>query len=148
LENNDLYQIILFFSAIAGCLGAGALLLQIPGPLRLLVFLAPLVGFIYGEIQAQIVCKFPRIRERGEVTTNGLCKVGCPYLIVTILIIILFPVFEQARAKERARRHLPPRRGRPTWVLPTAMALPVALSSVVAVVGWGLHASERRRGRR
>jgi hypothetical protein len=148
VDNNDLYQLVLFVSAVAGCLGALAFLGPLPWlPHWLALLLALVLGYIYGEIQAAYVCQLPRVRERGEVTTSGFCKVGCPYAITSVLIVILIPVFIEARKKAYAagRTPLPPII--PVWAPLAVMAFPVVLSGIIAVVGWGLHASERRRGR-
>jgi hypothetical protein len=147
MDNNNLYQFVLGFSAVAGYLGAIAVLVQIPGlPLWLALIIAPFLGYAYGETQAAIVGKFPRIRERGEVTTSGLCKVGCPFLMILLLWGIFFiPAGMQAREKARAAGHRVPEL--PSWAPLAAMALPVALSGLVAVVGWRLRATRQRRGR-
>jgi hypothetical protein len=143
VDNNDLYQVVLLVSAVAGCLGALALLGQLSWlPLWLAWVFASCVGYIYGEIQAAIVCKLLRIRQWGEVTTSGLCKVGCPYFIFSLLFAILFPLFKEARQKAHATGQVPQLPAFPIW------AFPIALSSIVAVVAWGLHVAERRRGRR
>jgi hypothetical protein len=156
VDNNNLYQIVLFFSSIAGCLGSFAFLLGavallgLPSWLSfwLALILALFLGYIYGEIQATIVCRFPRIREWGEVTTAGFCKVGGPYIAISLLIVILFPVFMKALEKAHAMGKLSSLPAAFLTRAPLALLVfPVVLSGIVAVVGWGLHASERQRRR-
>lgn len=147
MDNNDLSQIVLLVSAAAGCLGTFALLRQLSWPpLWLAWILAAVVGYVYGEIQTAILFRLPRIRDRGEPTASCLCKVGCPFFIIVLCLAILSPIFQEAREKARAPGHVPPEF--PSWVPLAAVAFPVVLSGIIAVVGWGLHVSERRRGRR
>jgi prepilin-type processing-associated H-X9-DG protein len=101
---NDFDQAILFLSALAGCLGTFFLLLHFPWlPLWLTSVLALIVGYVYGECQASLVCKLPGIRRWGPVTTAGCCKVFGPYLSVAISALILYPVFAQAREVARTK---------------------------------------------
>jgi hypothetical protein len=105
--NNDLYQVVLLVSAVAGWVGAFALAGQLSWlPVWLAGILASFVGYVYGEIQARVFCRLPRIRQWGEVTTSGFCKVGCTYFIFSPLFAILAPVFQAARQRALATGHI------------------------------------------
>jgi prepilin-type processing-associated H-X9-DG protein len=102
MDINDFYQVVLLFSALAGCFGTFFLLFHVSWfPTLLAWILAIIVGYIYGEFQAQLVCNLPGIRQWGEVTTSGFCKVFGPYFSIAICVAILLPVFRQAREKAR-----------------------------------------------
>jgi ankyrin repeat protein len=156
VDNNFLYQTVMFFSAVAGCLGVAALLAHLPWlPLWLVGSLAIFLGGLYGWIQAEVVCQFPRLRERWVVTSSykpglsdrpGCLDVFAPFACIAFGVLVMAPVFQQAREKAQAARHPHQLRSntpgaRPVGPPLSAALVPVALTGIVAAAGWRLHAT-------